>query len=229
MADRFTSAGPDWIAASEALELLYPHHGGWLGTKVLLAELLKDGKLQAHAAKLWKSNAPSISSAWKGRADAEADHEIEVDKSVWGSSRYWLEDLTNWRWPDDRFVLTRTKKPAERTFVEGVEFDRGQVLELLPQKSRKGIGGRNIRATDWKKIGVALVTMAHQGVFLPPDQHGKGKGSFKDKTDFIDKMLIATDGVYGRTHAFEMLGPIYAHFHPETGSSSLLTDDTDSF
>lgn len=229
MDDRHTSFDPEWIPASEALELLYPHHGGWLGTKSLLAELLKDGKIQARAARIWSSDAPSISSAWKSRADAEADEDVEVPRSVWGTSRYWSEDVTNWRWPDNRFVLTRTKKPAERTFVEGVEFYRAHVLALLPQRSRKGVGGRSIRATDWEKVGVALVTMAHQGVFLPPDQQRPGQRAFKNKTEFIEKILIATDGVYSRTHAFELLGPIYGRFHPETESLSLRTDGPDSF
>jgi hypothetical protein len=229
MAGKSQGSAPEWIPASEALELLYRDNGGWLGNKFLLAERLKDGKLQARAARLWTSDAPSINSAWKSRADAEAEENVQVETSVWRGSRYWLEDVIDWRWPDNRFLITRTKKPAERTFVEGVEFDSAQVAELLPAKSRKNIGGRNIRAPDWEKIGVALVNMANQGVFLPPDQRGTGRGAFKNKTDFIDKILIATGNVYNRTHAFDILGPIYAHFHPETEALSLRTDDLDSY
>ena len=190
MAGKSLSSESDWIAASEALEHLYWHHGGWVGTKFLLAELLKDGKLQARAARLWTSDAPSIDLAWKSRGDAEAKENVEVAPSVWRRSQYWLEDVINWRWPDNRFLLTRTKKPAERTFVEGVTFRTAQVAELLPAKSRKGIGGRSIRAPDWEKIGVALVTMAHQGVFRPPISEGRTEAGLRTKPSSSTKSLL---------------------------------------
>ena len=68
---------------------------------------------------------------------------------------------------------------------------------------------------------MALVEMAHLGVFLPSGGKKELKGQpYTNVSDLVDKILTATGETYKRTHAHNVLGPIYRHFHPETDTTS---------
>jgi len=219
----------EWIPAVEALDALYPHHGGYHGTKLFLAELLKDGELKARAGQRWTSDRPSLDAAWRNRDKAESEENVELDEADWADSRFWSEDLDNWRWRKNRFVLTSTKRPAKRTFLVDVDFRASQVNLLLPSK-RRGLGGRNIRAADWQKIGVVLIDLAREGFFGAESAPADGKPRvFKNVSEFVGLVMERSDHAYNQSHAFELLGPVYEHFFPQTDPLSSRTKGPDRF
>ena len=92
--------------------------------KRLLAELLKDGELDCRVDEAWDSKRSSIDAAWIKQEKLDLETDIKVGRDVFKASRFWNEDLDNWRWADNRFVLTHSKAPTKRTFLVNVTSGR---------------------------------------------------------------------------------------------------------
>lgn len=158
-----SASASEWMPASEALQLLKNHFGGPVATKVMLADLLRDGYLSCRAGKVWESSEPSITLAWKNRTDADFETDTNVSPHTWQSSRFWADDIDQWRWPKNRFVITKSKRPADRTIIEGVTLKTQEVHGLLaglnmgPEKSK---GGRPKKAEEWLQFWFAVIRLA---------------------------------------------------------------------
>lgn len=216
MASRTAKSGLQWEPAHDALQRLYPFHGGYYATKLMLADMLKDGELTAMAGQRWMSTAASLTAAWRSRDEADIDEDILLDASDFGWSRYWNEDLANWRWKENRFVLTRAKKMPKRTFLVDVAFRREQVSEMMPS-NRKGVGGAPIRVESMAKINIALIELAKLGYFSPqPPGSATLKPRFKDVSELVVKVMEGSKEAYNLTQARKLLKPVYDEYFPRT-------------
>lgn len=132
-------AESDWLSPAEALDLLEPRYGP--GTKILIADKLKDGLIQARAELVWDCDSPGLTAAWKSRDqvdESDVERDAVVAAAVWRSSRHWQWDMDNWRWRDNRFVVTRRKKaPAHRTIIVGLRLRKKDVLDLIKPPSKR--------------------------------------------------------------------------------------------
>lgn len=220
---------PEWISAHAALKMLYPHHGGYYITKLMLAELLKDGELDARVGESWDSKRSTLTTAWGKQDRLNLHTDLDLTHKDWGVSRFWSDDLDNWRWKDNRFVLTQSKSPALRTFLVDVTFRASQISALIPS-NRKGIGGRKIDAAAWGKIGVALIKVAQEGYFRAHDSSDPcPPPRFSNPTEFIARVLHDSDDAYDSGYAHQLLAPVYYHFFPQTQRLSSRNDDPDTY
>lgn len=158
----------DWLPASEALEQLHIHHNGPAATKLLLSDLLRDGKLRARARRAFVSTAKDIDRAWKARLhpDGEFDYDIELRRKDFRDSRTWIADLHDWVWPESRFVITLKVDPIERYFYENVEFASEDIKRLEPSVSIPAPAGRGGRRPDmarWTNFWLQVVHLAKAG------------------------------------------------------------------
>lgn len=168
-------------APIEAAALLEKHYGGT--ARSLIADNLKDGRIQAFAERVWVSHQPTLTAVWHARdeeiEDAECD--VAVEKEVWRRGRFWLEDLGNWRWDDARFVITRRKTaPADRTILEGVRFDADQIDALLPTPKKPP--GRSAKQKAWGYLACEIVDLYAKGKLRP--------GSFKSKNKLVEELAV---------------------------------------
>jgi hypothetical protein len=219
----------EWVPAATALKLLDKHHLGHRGVKLLIAELLRDGELDARADAVWQGKFLSLDESWRRRIQLDHDPILELDQSTWGSSAFWNDDLSNWRWNDSRFVLTHSKRPSKRTFLTGVSFRASQIVNLLPS-NRKGIGGRKIDAAAWAKIGVALIELGKEGYFDSKETSRFDRPPrFENATEFIAEVLRKSDEAYDASHAATLLTPVYRAFFPTTQKASYPNSDPQAY
>lgn len=162
----------------EAVALLEPIYRGT--TKTLIAEKLKDGLIRSFAERIWSSNLPTLDAIWTDAEEdgANAQLNVSVDKMIYRRSRYWNEDISNWRWDDSRFVITRRKKaPADRTIILGVRLMADDIDALMPTPKNKG--GAAPEYQGWGETICALIQM-----------HADGK---LNKTEHSSMVQLAND------------------------------------
>jgi hypothetical protein len=148
----------EWYSPMESLALLEPHYGAM--TKSFIGDKLKDGLVRAHADEVWDSDEPTLTDAWRNRKNAEIERDVMLDRMVWTGSRHWQFDLDQWRWPTNRFVVTRQMSPADRTIALGVKFFSKDIDKLIPEKSNKG--GPKPKYEAWAAICNALLKIERE-------------------------------------------------------------------
>lgn len=212
----YKAKSSEWIPANDAVALISPHHGGDRASKLILADMLKDGRLDARAGEIWDSRGGSVEQAWTRAKRIDLEIDIEVPSWKWRTSLFWSEDLDLWRWPENRFVLTRSRKPSLLTFVVNVQFRYSQIKSLLPP-GREKIGGAPMNVENWAKVAVIIIGLAEKGYFraTTPDD-GPPPPRFKNLTDLVHRITSGPSAPIGETQAYKVLGPVYRHFFPET-------------
>ncbi len=158
-----------WLSASEALSKAAGACGDRVSAKARLADLLKDGKVRARAARMWTSKRPTLTAAWQARSRAKFETDVVLSPMIWGRSRHWLDDLELWRWSRNRFVITASQTPPERIILEGIQFDERDIERELPPIAavapppKRGAGGRPIKRDEWHLFWLAVLARSQKG------------------------------------------------------------------
>lgn len=154
----------EWISPQDAVEQIEQHVGGRQFAKTLIADLLRDGRVVAKAARIWDSSAATLDDAWSGRKKSDLETDAIIDSSIWRDSKYWDLDLSLWQWPENRFVITRQKKPADRTMIEDMAFRSAHVRAIMKSgtdTAPQGRGGGRPRDTErWTNFWLSIVQLA---------------------------------------------------------------------
>lgn len=131
-----------WYLPMQALDVLEPRYGA--GTKTLIADKLRDGRIRARADRVWDTFESSQYVAWRKREeglanpDAQVACDVDVETTIWEQSRFWNSDIETWRWPAGRFVITRRKSPPDRTIIEGLRLFKKDIDDLNKPPSKRG-------------------------------------------------------------------------------------------
>lgn len=145
----------EWYSPAEALEILEKRHGA--SAKALVMDKLREGQVRAHADKIWQSDEPSLSAAWRNRDNAEAEYNVEVARKIWGSTRHAGFDLEQSKWHRNRFVVTRRKNPADRTILTGLKFYKKDIDKLAITARSKS--GRKVNHEGWANFFVEIIEL----------------------------------------------------------------------
>lgn len=145
----------EWYSPMEALALLEARHGA--ASKALIADKLKDGLIRAHADEIWDSDDPTLNAAWRNRKHAETEHDVVLERRVWRASRHWQFDIDQWRWPENRFVVTRRKRPADRTVIVGLKFFKKDIDQLIAPTKKQG--GRPVNHAGWANFILEIIDL----------------------------------------------------------------------
>jgi hypothetical protein len=207
-----SSSGQDrekeWISPWEALSLLTKSPAEIPAMKIRLADLLKDGLVEARAQRLWVSNDPNLNLAWDNREDADAETDLDVEPSVWRSSRYWNDDLSLWRWQENRFVVTRRRRPADRTIIEGLSLKRADLQKLRGTRKASAArrpGGRPPKMDEWHAFWLEVIDLA-QSRRLNRGEFASG-AALKEELllritpKYSDKPMLSGDSIEGQVSA----------------------------
>ena len=170
MAETHTIVESVLISASDALEHASRSCGDRVAAKQQIADLLKDGRIRARAARQWTSRKPSLTAAWRARSRAKFDTDVALTRWTWERSRFWADDLDMWRWSRNRFVLTAA--PAERIILEGIQLDRSDLAREVPlavtgpsapPPAKRNVGGRPIKRDEWHDFWWAVLVRSQKG------------------------------------------------------------------
>jgi hypothetical protein len=195
-------AESDRISASDALDTVESRLGGRAAAKASLAEMLRDGKLHAHASRSWCCDVRDVDIAWDSRNEdgGEWDVDISIDQDFWRDSVQWTEDVELWRWPECFFVITQRKRPLEIVYFEGVSFARPDIDRLMSGHkavdSPKGKGGRRPDLERWEWFWLEVVQMARDGNLV--------FGGPTSQEDLCKRLLIAMQDRYPSERPLEL-------------------------
>lgn len=169
----------EWYSPMEALKVVERHHGAL--AKGLIADKLRDGLLRARAEQVWESDHPTLNAAWRDRnnADIDVETDVEIGRAFWRASRHWAFDLESWRWPDNRFVVTRRKKPADRTIIVGLKLWSEDVHNIA--KPPREPGGRKANFEGWANL--------FDQILMIERTHNLSKSKFPKQVDFQNHIL----------------------------------------
>ena len=164
----------EWIAASDALDILTRGGENPVNVQAMLAEYLRAGSLRARAEAVWTTSENALGAAWKSDASSETvEREIEVPLRYWRSDKRALVDRARWRWPFNKFFYTVTVKPLKRRMFKGVRFNSGDLAKLQPGyfiSSKKAPRGRKHDPSGRDRGWLALVAISQEGQ-LHSDQY----------------------------------------------------------
>jgi hypothetical protein len=166
--------------------------------KAWIADKLRDGLIRARAAEMWRSEDQNIDDAWENRATAEIEIDVLVDRKVWRRTRHPDYDVSNSRWPEGRFFVTRSKEtPGDITILIGVEFHRGDILNYIEKVASispisKNSGGKPSDMDRWASYWHCIIKIAkeqrlNKGDFSSQQQlrneirEMMGNGAFSDE------------------------------------------------
>jgi hypothetical protein len=172
-------ADQEWYSATKALALLEPFHGAL--TKAYIADKLRDGHMRSRAKKIWVSNDPTLNDAWRNRDNAVAKEDVEIERKLWKSSRYWPNDVSQWSWPEEKFVITRGEKPADRTIIVGLSLSATDIDALAIQK----IDARYIKRRkkdEWELFWMTILQLSQD--------KSLNLGRFASQSDLLSEVQI---------------------------------------
>ena len=159
----------DWLTPAESLAILEPHFGP--AARTYVADKLKEGAVRCRAEKRWESEEREMNVILKTMQDAEITVNVDIRPALWRSSRFWSADLDLWRWDLNRFVLTQSKKPVEKTILLGLTFAADDIRKLLPPegkpKQAKGPGGAPKKLDAWTAFWHVVVGLASSEKIRP--------------------------------------------------------------
>lgn len=146
-----------WYSATKALELLEPFHGAL--TKAYIADKLRDGMMRSRASQMWQSDHPTLTEAWRDRDNADVEEDVDVSRSMWKSSRHWDFDTSMWSWPEERFLITRSMDPSDRTIISGLYLNSSDVDQLALQKIDKRYIRRR-KKDEWELFWMSMLELS---------------------------------------------------------------------
>ena len=157
------SGSGDWISASDALKKYERLLGGRAAAKETLAEHLRDGNLRAIAEQKWVSVEPTIKKAWKNEAErAEAENAVELKPALFRSSKRWLTDKADWRWPFDKASITFRTKPMKRHMLAGMKFASADLIKITGAPDPRS-GGSPGKKEQWVTFWHGMIDLAQVG------------------------------------------------------------------
>lgn len=191
----------EWLAASDALAMTEATGKDLVQAQQLLAELLKEGRLRAHVDRLWATDEADPNDSWKNRHEVEAEENIIVSTTLWRDSRFWQADRDLWRWSKNRFLITESLDPVDRTILEGVKICVADLEVCLGIKRSeltqplKVVTPRKLH--EWDRFWMAVVDLAMKGDLAP--------GRWANQDELIEELLELV-GRHPKTAKF-LLGP----------------------
>lgn len=153
----------DWISASDALNRYERLLGGRAAAKETLAEHLRDGNLRAIADQKWVSLEPTIKKAWRNESErAEAERNVALQPVLFRSSKRWLTDKSDWRWPFDKASITFRTKPVKRHMFAGLKFASADLVNIAGAPDPRS-GGSPGKKEQWVTFWHGMIDLAQAG------------------------------------------------------------------
>lgn len=159
----------EWISAKDALADFKKSNGGAEALKKTIAEHLRDGDLRVRGRLYRKVPGEQISNVWKKiRGQTLPDIE-EISFKKFRASKAWRKDVSQWRWPQNRFSITYTARVGRkrRTLMRDVEFNMENLKKLLNAPAPLKTGGQKINLKTWTDFMFASIQAALDGKLDP--------------------------------------------------------------
>lgn len=166
--DYFEIYEDEWISASEAVRVVAEHRGGAHQAKLILADSIRSMTIDVCAETVWQTSEPDVGGDWVPDKELGLLHaeSVWVDPDVWIKSEGWPDDLANWRWERNEFVLFLAPRDSDdplNMFFKGVTLRRDHVLRAAGLSKRTGKGGRRADMVAWNAFWHAVVKLAISG------------------------------------------------------------------
>jgi hypothetical protein len=159
----------EWISAKEALADFKKSNGGAKALKETIAEHLRDGDLRARGRLYRQVPGEQISNAWKKIKGQPLPDIEEISRSKFRASKPWHKDVSQWRWPLNKFSITYTTRGRKkyRSLISDVELNMADLRKLLNPPAPLKTGGQEINLETWTDFMCASIQAALDGKLDP--------------------------------------------------------------
>ena len=209
-----------YITANAAVEAVAKVLGDPVKAKEILADFLRDGKIEAIAGWKWESTKKTRAEAWQSDDDSTGEADVQIDRSYWRSSRNWREDVEEWRWVDNRFVINTNppRRLPNWVFIEDVRFLKINVAtaikfveqSLASTLRKKGAGGRRPDEENWVAVALFLLRTERAGKL--------NKAGYPSQKELRAAILEDIDDAFEEGTLVKRISEIYrAMVDPPTG------------